>query len=236
MRPATRAWKSWALGASLLLNALTAGYLAYRLLRTPPVARSQEVYRADRRQLFEELAATRARIVMIGDSLTDRGEWQELLGRPDVANRGLEADTIRGASARLDAIGALEPQVVVIMLGINDLLAGRSAAECGDDHEALVGAVRRAMPRARILLQSVLPVRDASGEEGVSADAIAHLNQRLHGVCSGGGCTYVDVFAELATADGTLDPSLTTDGLHLNGKGYLRWRDVVQRALAEPTP
>jgi len=237
MRPATRAWwQTWALGASLLLNVGVGGYVAYRLLRTPPSAGQlgEEVYRADRRLLFEELARTRAQVVMLGDSLTDRGEWHELLGRADVANRGIAGETIRGATARLAAISSLDPQVIVVMLGTNDLLAGRSVAECGADHDALLDALREAMPRARILLQSVLPVRDRSGPDGVEPEAIVSLNQRLNGACKAGRCTYVDVHAEVATSDGTLDPTLTTDGVHLNGKGYLRWRDAVLRALAEP--
>jgi lysophospholipase L1-like esterase len=32
-------------------------------------------------------------------------------------------------------------------------------------------------------------------------------------------------------AQGELDARLTTDGVHLNGAGYLRWRDVLETAL-----
>ena len=41
------------------------------------------------------------RFVMRGDSITDHGEWNELLGREDVINRGIGGDTTYGVLKRI---------------------------------------------------------------------------------------------------------------------------------------
>jgi len=63
-------------------------------------------------------------IVMLGDSLTDRARWNELLSRDDIANRGIDGDTTYGILQRLDFLTNNTKQVF-IMIGTNDLLNGK---------------------------------------------------------------------------------------------------------------
>jgi len=162
-------------------------------------------------------------IVMLGDSLTAWGEWPALLGRDDVANHGVAGDTIRGAIARVPAILARPPEVVVVMLGINDLLSGRSVDDCAADHRELLRVLGGSTPRVRVIVQSVLPVRDLP----VGRNAIAALNEQLAAACAANACELADVGRAMTGPDGKLAAELTTDGLHLNEAGYRRWRDVI---------
>ena len=40
---------------------------------------------------------------------------------------------------------------------------------------------------------------------------------------------YIDIFSNLADSDNQLDVNYTTDGVHLNGKAYLIWKEAVEK-------
>lgn len=222
----TRRWVLVALALSLVLN-LVGGvlYLQRRAARKPRV----DIYRIDRMDQLQRLATTtRADVVLVGDSLTDHGEWRELLAAIDVANRGIAGDTIAGVTARIDTVLALHPKTVAVMIGINDLLAGTPPATCARRHAALLAALTRSNPAPRVIVQSILPVGKGVG---VSNDVIRSLNDQLRTLCSANGCEFVDLVPAFLV-DGALNPALTTDGVHLNGRGYTLWAESLRPALA----
>lgn len=247
-------WRDVLLGLSLAINLAGLGLWAWRRLHPAP---EPDAYQRGRRELFEVLASSApsfgsspvaaqpqqpgTRVVMLGDSLTDFGEWQELLGRCDVVNRGIGADTLARARARLDAIVLLQPRAVVVMLGINDLLHGHSLDHTLAEHAALMQELHERLPQARIVVQGLLPVRPG-GSEPVAIDTalVRRANDGLRAAASSperaSYTSFVDVGAAMIGPDGELDPDLTTDGLHLSGRGYLRWRDALAGELARLLP
>ena len=164
---------------------------------------------------------------MFGDSLTDRGEWHELLAVDSVANRGISGDTIAQARERVESIRALHPTTVVVMLGINDLLVGRSVSSCVTEYRALL-SVLSATPSPRIVVQSVLPV---GAQVALAPQQIRQLNEQLRELCTPPHCEFVDVWSAFADPTGSLDSALSSDGVHLNGRGYARWAEVLRSVL-----
>jgi len=79
-----------------------------------------------RRSLFEVYQPKDIRIVMLGDSITDKVDWNELLSRTDVVNRGIGSDITEGFINRLSDIYVLNPETCFIMGGINDFIKGVS--------------------------------------------------------------------------------------------------------------
>jgi lysophospholipase L1-like esterase len=207
-----RRWIAVALALSVTLNVVA----AVLYLTRPKPAPKPDIYRMDRIDLFRQVT-TKPELVMLGDSLTDRGEWHELLG-PGVVNRGIAGDTLAGVMQRLDTVSTLEPKAVAIMIGINDLLAGMPVAQCAARYDQLIAALQRVAPR--VIVQTVLPVgRDV----GVSNATIQQLNSELRRLCADKRCELLDLFPLFVAADGFLDGALTTDGVHINGRGYRRW-------------
>ncbi|HEY5923262.1 MAG TPA: GDSL-type esterase/lipase family protein [Kofleriaceae bacterium] len=203
---------------SLLVN--VAGVVLY-LQRSGKRAPRPDIYRQDREAMFEVLAGTSTPdVVMFGDSLTDRGEWPELLKNARVVNRGIAGDTIAAARTRVAALAPLRPKTIAVMLGINDLLGGASVADCIAHYTELLAALKQGDPAPRIVVQSVLPVR---APISLSNDVIRQLNAQLRELCAARGCEFLDAHAAFGGSDGALDASLTTDGVHLNGRGYTRW-------------
>jgi lysophospholipase L1-like esterase len=161
-----------------------------------------------------------AKIVLFGDSLTARGNWKKLLDRDDVVNRGLDGDTIRGATRRLHQVTRLRPEIVVVMLGINDLIHGRSAAHAAADLRRLRERLKAGLPTAHLVVISVLPVGPSLSR---LTPQIEDLNERLIDLCSDGGCAYLDLAREFEPR------GLGKDDLHLSEAGYARWAEVLRR-------
>ena len=59
-----------------------------------------------RATLFEVLPTSKSDIIFLGNSITNGGEWAELLGNPHAKNRGISGDTTQGVLDRLRELGA----------------------------------------------------------------------------------------------------------------------------------
>ena len=59
---------------------------------------NQDPYYARRATLFDELPIGKKDIVMLGNSLTDGCEFNELLGNRHIKNRGIVGDIVQGMS------------------------------------------------------------------------------------------------------------------------------------------
>src|SRR4051812_7322100 len=159
MAPGPRTTR-WIAALSLALNVAFALVWASRHVRRP--AHGFPSREQSRAAMFHEYAAGLSRqhdVVFLGDSLTERGEWWELLDRP-VANRGISGDTVAGVRARLDDIVALSPRVLFVLIRVNDLLSGTPPEALAVRHTALVVELRRRLPRTRIVVESLLPIRE----------------------------------------------------------------------------
>ena len=215
------------LALSLMVNLAIAGFLVYRWATRPPPDRSGYDYRESRVTLLRVLSSQHE-LVLLGDSLTDWGEWPELLGRP-VANRGIAGDTTEDVRARLGDVLATRPKTIAMMVGVNDLLRGGTEKGTGDGVLALVEEIRKQAPGTRLLVQSLLPVR-APGDGELNA-RIARINARLAEGATAGGYRYLDIAHALRGTDGRLEQRFTLDGLHLSGEGYRAWAGVLGPAL-----
>ncbi|QBQ49101.1 SGNH/GDSL hydrolase family protein [Brevundimonas naejangsanensis] len=165
---------------------------------------------------FKRLTGDAGRVVMLGDSHIQNGEWAEWL-QLDVANRGIGQNTTVDVLNRLDSVPASD--VVVLLIGSNDLKAGEEPARTAARTAEIVAALDR-----RVILLSVPPRNDADPAPFSQLNA---LNEKH---CRGGACRYLDVNRALLER-GRLPASLTLDGVHLNGEGYRRIADALRPAL-----
>lgn len=174
----------------------------------------------NRLELFEALPDG-PEVVMLGDSLTQWGEWSELLGRP-VANRGIGGDTSTGLLARLDTTVPKTANTVVVMIGTNDLRAEAWSAEVT---AANVRQILEKLKGRRVILQSVL-----YGADDDTNRRIDGLNAALKAECRPPGCTWLDLNPAVFPT-GRMLPEEGHDGRHLSGIAYLRWAAALKPLL-----
>jgi len=192
---------------------------------------AQSEYNFQRRSLFEKLPVTSKDIVFLGNSITDGGEWSELLGNPRVKNRGISGDRTSWMLDRLDPIVGGQPRKLFLLIGTNDLAADVPAAEVIANVRKIVERFRRESPRTKLYVQSVFPVNDSfkkfAAKHGRHDADIVAVNEGLQALCAEKGIVYIDLWTPLADKNGKLRSDLTNDGLHLMGEGYVVWRDAV---------
>ena len=197
---------------------------------------NQDVYYARRATLFEELPIGKKDIVMLGNSLTDGCEFNELLNNNHIKNRGIVGDIVQGLIDRIDPIIAGQPRKLFILSGVNDISHDVTADSIARAMEKLIVMVKQGSPRTKIYLQSMLPfnndVREwklLKGRDHVVVEANALLEQ----VAQRQGVTWINLYPLFADDQGRLRADLTNDGLHLMGKGYLIWRDAIKKYVKE---
>ena len=192
---------------------------------------NQDPYYARRATLFDELPIGKKDIVMLGNSLTDGCEFNELFNNKHIKNRGIVGDIVQGLIDRVDPIIKGQPKKLFILSGVNDISHDVSADSIARAMEKLIVMVKQGSPRTKIYLQSLLPfnndVREwklLKGRDHVVVEANVLLEQ----VARRQGVTWINLYPLFVDDQGRLREDLTNDGLHLMGKGYLIWRDAIK--------
>lgn len=188
-------------------------------------------YWQHRVDLFQRLPNPDGEIVFLGDSITDGSEWKELVGLPQVTNRGISGDTAWGVLARIEEVTGGDPAKIFLLIGTNDLSHGESVADVNAKIAEILETIGTQAPDARVYLQSVLPVY---GEDSARKNKrIRALNAQIDDLDTLRHVTYVDIATPMRNEEGELRSEVSTDGLHLNGKGYYLWYSVIRKYLGE---
>lgn len=188
-----------------------------------------------RASLFEELPIKNTDIVFLGNSITHFGEWHELLNNPNIKNRGISGDIAQGVYDRLYPILNGKPAKIFLLIGINDVSHDVAADSIVRAISKIVLKIGTNSPQTKLYIQSVLPVNPDFGlflKATTRGDEVLKINSGLKELCSKHGLTYIDAYSALKEeASEKLRPEYTNDGLHLLGKGYLKWVEVLRGYL-----
>ena len=165
-----------------------------------------------------------AALVMLGDSITAFTDWNALLPSFDVANRGIPGDTTEGVLKRIDSIIAMHPRCVAVMLGVNDLEAGRSVQQILENYTAIVD--RLSTSGTTVIVQSTLATSQSVARLNPS---VIDVDRSLGEMCrQSGRCLYLDLNSTLAPTGAIAD---TIDGLHIGPNSYKLWASALTPLL-----
>ena len=211
-----------------------------RLKDWPALAR----YREDNAKVAAP-AKGEQRVVFMGDSITDA--WVQprfggfFPGKPYVG-RGISGQTTPQMLVRFrwDVI-ALQPKVVVILAGTNDL-AGNTGPITPEETEGNLASMAE-LARAhgiRVVLASVMPVSNYAHERDEKAadmrikrppEQILQLNAWIKKYAAEKGDVYLDYFSAMVDDQGLLKKELSEDGLHPNAAGYAVMAPLAEKAI-----
>ena len=176
------------------------------------------------------------RVVFMGNSITQG--WKET--HPNFFSENLFID--RGISGqttpqmlirfRQDVI-ALQPKVVVVLAGTNDIAGntGPSTLEMIMDNLSSMADVANAN-KIKVILCSVLPAYDYTWKKGMEPNIkIPKLNKMIKAYCEKKGFYYLDFFSEMNDGNNGMITELTTDGVHCTAKGYDKMESMVKPAI-----
>jgi lysophospholipase L1-like esterase len=176
------------------------------------------------------------RVVFYGNSITEA--WAPLFpamfpGKPYVG-RGISGQTTPQMVIRFHQdVVALQPEVVVILAGTNDIAGntGPSKLEMIEDNLMAMTEIAR-QHGIRVVLSSVLPVYDYPWKPGLQpAPKIIALNAWMRRYAGEVGETYLDYHSAMADARGGLPAAIAGDGVHPNEAGYRIMAPLAEAAI-----
>jgi lysophospholipase L1-like esterase len=183
-------------------------------------------------------ASGEKRVVFMGDSITDA--WIRLspafFKENPYIDRGISGQTTPQMLIRFrpDVI-ALNPKVVVILAGTNDIAGntGPMSLETIEDNYASMAELGKAHG-IKVVFSSVMPVCDyhrPQTERRPPAKILA-LNEWLKNYCERNNLVYLDYYSAMIDDQKMLKKEITTDGLHPNAAGYAIIEPLAQKAIA----
>jgi lysophospholipase L1-like esterase len=197
-----------------------------------------------RHNRFSALAAAGGvRVLFIGDSITEgwAGEgaetWAKHFAPLASANFGIGGDRTQQILWRLQngTLDGIEPEIVVLLIGVNNLWTmSHSAEEVAAGIFAVVAEIQQRLPNAKILLQGILPTGE--GADHPLRAIIREINSALAAKNFPGQVRYVDFGSLFLEQDGTILASTMPDFCHLSAAAYAKWGEALAAELALTNP
>lgn len=214
--------------ASLFFNLLFLCFIFIWLIRKLKNYQSLDNYYEMRVDQFAHLPPVNNHsIVFLGDSITEMGAWNELLEKLNIKNRGISGDTTTGLLKRISVIAAGKPDKILIMIGINDICSKReNTLSIINNYRQILATLSKLTPESKIYIQSILPAKNRKFKQ-----KIKKTNTELVKLAAEFNYNYLDLYSYFINNENELDQQYTSDGIHLNGKGYLLWQRIIEEII-----
>lgn len=171
-------------------------------------------------------ACTAGCIAFEGDSNMELINFQEYLAAP-ACNYSHRGSTTADVLARKEKIRKINPSVIVVLVGGNDVVKSYSEETTARNYEELIGFYRSIC--GKVYFISNLPINPRLT---IKNSAMIRLNARLSQTCRRLGATFINVFPSLYL-NGGLNPAYACDPVHLNRAGQDVLMGIVKRYLGK---
>ena len=174
-------------------------------------------------------------VVFLGDSISweyaygsGSAVWSAYMAPLNMASYGVIGQTTQSLlyEFSLGLLNGINPAVVVLDIGGNNLLQGDTPQATADGIVADVAAIHQALPLAQILVLGVLPGMESPNApyrlEGTETDQLAA--QMLAGDSY---ATFENIGSVFLQPDGTISSSIMSDYIHPTQLGYLELTSVL---------
>jgi lysophospholipase L1-like esterase len=181
--------------------------------------------------LFKQEPIVKGKIIMLGNSITEGGDWKKLLRDSTIINRGISGDVTFGVLNRIGDIVQRQPSKVFLLLGINDLSRNTPNEVIIENLLSIVRKIKNGSPYTKVFVQSILPTNDSFKDlndsfRGKSSN-IMLINTQLKRMAERMNYAYIDLYTQFL-GDNGMDSKYTIDGLHLNPLGYQHWVTILR--------
>jgi lysophospholipase L1-like esterase len=191
-------------------------------------------YRAANAEVLASSMPTR--VVFLGDSITEN--WVSAdpsLFERGVVGRGISGQTTPQMLVRFQAdVVALEPKVVHVLAGTNDIAGNTGPSSVQDYKNNIMSMVEIAQANGiDVILGSIPPAAAFPWRQQIDPrPRITELNAWLRDYANQKKLRFIDYHSALVGSAGELKSEFGNDGVHPNRKGYAVMRKLVEGQLA----
>ena len=185
---------------------------------------------------FESYPNSPDDIIFLGNSLTARADWNELLQVPTARNRGISGDITFGVFNRLQEVTEGKPAKLFILIGINDISRNIPDSLIVRNYERIIHKIQSESPGTRIYFQTLLPVNNdfSQFKNHYNKDGhILNINSQIKKLGEKYGIEIIDLYPHFLNDQNKLDKKFTEDGLHLNAAGYIVWAKILNKYIQD---
>ncbi|MEO7034539.1 MAG: GDSL-type esterase/lipase family protein [Polyangiaceae bacterium] len=182
-----------------------------------------EEWRAHHERQLHAANRAQAKVIFLGDSITEgwgaSPAYRESFAKYTPLNLGIAGDFTQNVLWRIDhgTLLGTNPEVLVLMVGVNNLAGGFSPQQTVAGIRAIVVAIQAALPKTQLLLLAILPARQKPTDPLRSR--IIEAN-RLLASLQAPRVSFHDVGSIMLEPDGTLSNSTMRDFIHPTPAGY----------------
>lgn len=186
-------------------------------------------------------------VVLLGDSITQgltgskqrmatasgRRAVDEALGKWKTVSLGISGDRTEHILWRIrhGALSVLEPKVVVLNVGVNNVYAGgHSGAQTAEGVVAVVKLLREREPQARVLLCGPFPAGPAPDDP--RRRALDRVHERIAGLASD-RVSYLDLRGMFLDDAGRPTNKMSRDHIHITAAGQRAWMQAIAPVVGE---
>ena len=177
------------------------------------------------------------RIIYMGDSITDF--WisndSTFFKSNDYIDRGISGQTTGQMLVRFrEDVIKLQPAVVVILCGINDIAQNNGPSKIEDVMGNIASMAELAKAHhIKVVLSSVTPAHNFSWRPAIDpVPSIKALNEMIKDYADKNGFVYLDYFNALVDDKQGMPKSLSNDGVHPTLAGYKIMEPLAEKAIA----
>ena len=178
--------------------------------------------------MYELYDTHRTEIVMLGNSHTYLANWNEILKRKSIVNRGIVSDVTAGYLHRLKYVYNLKPRICFLEGGVNDIYANYKLNDIMKHFRLILDTLD--LYKIKPVLSSTFFVSKQWPHSVEKNKEIKQLNDSLISLCTERNVVFLNV-NPLIAKDDFLRDELTYDGIHLNAIGYSAWAPLIDSVL-----
>lgn len=189
----------------------------------------------ERRNLqFEALPAEAESYLFWGDARMEEINWDEFFENQKIKNRGNVGELLADNIKNVPAIVKSKPAKLFLLMGYQDLEAGKKPDEVFKMYADLINEIRKQSPKTAIYVHS-LPATAPNYHKIATNDQILIFNAKLKDLAQKFELYYIDLWNGLIDEvnNTTLNAKYTNDGFHLNATGYVRWKSLIERYVKQ---
>lgn len=185
---------------------------------------------------FSALPINSEDILVFGDELVKNGEWQELLGNPNIKNRGTgwgyggdiatTSKIIDATFASVSGVKKEAPKAIFLYTGTADANGTTSIATVQSSYKTLVNKIAQKSPSSTIYLMALCPTKNST----TNINRIKVLNEYIKSLATD-KIKFVDTYTPLASGNLANSNYFYPDN-YLGGLGYVKMAQQMQAALA----